>query len=267
MKRILIIFLLTLSLAGLSQSRLLLNPLTGELELTANITYMSDTLINLGTGYPGTNLINAIVGHSSSSVSENSMILGSHSRASCAYNFILGSYISCSADHSFTISAGYIDNQQSSIRLPGSVGIGYLSNRAIMYVHSGYNYGDPYQGNIGGVLINRWRNYHRTYYADDLLALGIYAHNVDGNSYMLKLKDSAGVEKFSINDQGTMAVAGSFEAGSVISNYTPKIYHAAGDTSFVPVPTKLGDLYIDTSSKDVYISNATSRGGWIKVNE
>jgi hypothetical protein len=275
MKRILIILLLSISLAGYSQSRLQLNPITGDLELSANIAFMADTLINLGDNSPGQFLVNSLIGHNNSSVSKNSMIIGFNCSANCADNFVMGSYFKCSSDHGFAISGGSMEVSQTFNqhgRIPGSVGIGYFSQRGAMHVHSGYNSDDTYCGDIGGVLINRYWTFKSyinryQYYADSALALSVYSHNVDGSSYMMKLKDSEGVEKFSINDQGATTVAGSFEAGSVISNYTPMVYHAAGDTSYIPVPVKLGDLYIDTSQKDVYISNNTARGGWQKVNE
>ena len=47
----------------------------------------------------------------------------------------------------------------------------------------------------------------------------------------------------------------------------PTIYSAAGDTSNYPVPGKVGNLYIDTSAGDVYVSiKAIRHDGWIKLN-
>lgn len=270
MKRILTILLIVISISGHSQSRLQLNPITGQLELSANIAYMADTLINLGDNIPGQHLINSYIGHYNGSVSANSMIIGNNSIASCDENFLMGSYISCSSDHSFSIFGGtglFGAYGGGSLRIPGSVGIGYYSIRGALNIHSGYNNGDEYCGDKGGVLINRWRVvYGSQYYQDTLLSLGIYAHNIDGNSYMMRLKDSVGAERFSINDQGATTVAGSLSSESVVSNYTPSIYHSAFDTTYIPVPDKVGDIYIDTAEKDVYISNSTNRGGWQKVN-
>lgn len=265
MRRILTILLILISLAGHSQSRLQLNPLTGQLELSANIAYMADTLINLGGNVAAHNLVNGYIGYSNASVSENSMIVGFNSYAACKENFVLGSYYRCNSDYVVSIWGGNIPDNNRYI--PGSVGIGYYSQRGALDIHSGYNNGDEYCGDKGGVLINRWRlGYGSQYYQDTLLSLGIYSHNVDGNSYMMKLKDSGGSERFAINDQGTTTVAGSLSPESVVSNYTPAIYHAAFDTTYIPVPNKVGDIYIDTAAKDVYISNSPSKGGWKKVN-
>lgn len=47
----------------------------------------------------------------------------------------------------------------------------------------------------------------------------------------------------------------------------PTIYSAAGDTSNYPTPGKVGNIYIDTSSSDVYVSvKAIRHNGWKKVN-
>lgn len=267
MKKILTILLITMSVAGYSQSRLQMNPITGELELSANISYMADTLINLGRGnYPGRGIINGYVGYQNGSISLNSMILGFNCYANCKENFILGSYFRCSSDHAFSITGGSVSND--NLHIPGSVGVGYYSRRGALNIHSGYNNGDDYCGDKGGVLINRWRlGYGSQYYQDAYLALGIYALNIDGNSYMMKLTDSDGAEKFSINDQGVTTLAGTLSSESVENNYTPAIYYAAYDTAFVSVPEKAGDIYIDTDQKDVYISYEAARGGWKKVNE
>lgn len=46
----------------------------------------------------------------------------------------------------------------------------------------------------------------------------------------------------------------------------PTIYTAAGDTSSVPVPVKIGDIFIDTANSKVYVSKSAARNGWLKLN-
>lgn len=47
----------------------------------------------------------------------------------------------------------------------------------------------------------------------------------------------------------------------------PTIFSAAGDTSAYPTPGKVGNIFIDTSSGNVYISiKATRHDGWVKLN-
>jgi len=44
------------------------------------------------------------------------------------------------------------------------------------------------------------------------------------------------------------------------------IYSAAGDTSNVSYPSKIGDIFIDTSASKVYVAKSTARGGWLILN-
>lgn len=46
----------------------------------------------------------------------------------------------------------------------------------------------------------------------------------------------------------------------------PTIYSAAGDTSNVPVPGKIGNIFINTSAGKVYISKSAIRNGWVILN-
>jgi hypothetical protein len=47
----------------------------------------------------------------------------------------------------------------------------------------------------------------------------------------------------------------------------PTIYSAAGDTSNYPVPGKIGNIFINTSDGDVYVSiKAIRHDGWVKLN-
>ena len=48
--------------------------------------------------------------------------------------------------------------------------------------------------------------------------------------------------------------------------FIPIIYSAAGDTSNCRVPGKIGNIFINTSTKKVYISTSPTRGGWTITN-
>ena len=67
-------------------------------------------------------------------------------------------------------------------------------------------------------------------------------------------------------DRDEMTMAGSIETGYLECDYTPKVHSAAADTSIMHTPLKIGDYFIDTSARDVYISTGTARGSWRKVN-
>ena len=52
-----------------------------------------------------------------------------------------------------------------------------------------------------------------------------------------------------------------------VTNIIPMIYSGAGDTSLYATPGKIGNIYINTSTGDVYISiKAIRHDGWVKVN-
>jgi hypothetical protein len=48
--------------------------------------------------------------------------------------------------------------------------------------------------------------------------------------------------------------------------YISIINTAAGDTSNFPIPTKVLDMYFDSSNNKLYIAKTAARGGWIKLN-
>jgi len=267
-KSILILIMISLFVTGMSQTKLILNPITGDLEYSVNANYMADTLINLGEENFPSRYITGVIGHNNNMFSPFGYLFGLNSVMNCDNNTAIGAWINCLSDYATTIRGGYIgsvtSNPSGVNKISGSVGIGYFSKRACMYIHSGYSNGDPFtnQADIGGVLINRFLSG----FSDSLIALDIYSSNIDGSSYMLRLKNSSGVEKLSINDNGNTTISGSFSASSLSDNYTPRIYSAPGDTSLIPVPGKVGNLFINTNLKDVFISITPYRGSWLKVN-
>lgn len=46
----------------------------------------------------------------------------------------------------------------------------------------------------------------------------------------------------------------------------PTIQSEGGDTASYPVPDKIGDIYVDVASGKIYMSVASSRGGWRILN-
>ena len=46
----------------------------------------------------------------------------------------------------------------------------------------------------------------------------------------------------------------------------PTIFKAAGDTSNYHTPGKAGNIFIDISSGNIYISKSAVRSGWVKLN-
>lgn len=46
----------------------------------------------------------------------------------------------------------------------------------------------------------------------------------------------------------------------------PKIYTAAGDTSNMSTPLKIGDLFIDTTNGIIYVAEEAVTGGWLRIS-
>lgn len=46
----------------------------------------------------------------------------------------------------------------------------------------------------------------------------------------------------------------------------PEIHAFPGDTANFPVPSKVGDIFINTSASKVYVSVKNTRGGWVILN-
>ena len=169
----------------------------------------------------------------------------------------MGSLIDCGTDKVIVIGA--TSHGDLSARIPGSVAFGYSSEYAIMHVHSGYSIGrNTFRGNVGGVRIGPT---NRSSF-DENTALEIIAHSDSASATTIL---ATGSDELVI-DNSSMTVFGSLETGYFENSYTPAIHSAAGDTSLLPVPLKTGDIYIDTSEKDVYISAGYERGKWKKVS-
>jgi parallel beta-helix repeat protein len=66
------------------------------------------------------------------------------------------------------------------------------------------------------------------------------------------------------SDLLTQGVIG-LESNIVQSTITPRISYAAADTTGI-IPSKAGDIYINTSTGKIYISKSALRGGWIILN-
>jgi hypothetical protein len=143
----------------------------------------------------------------------------------------------------------------------GSIGLGFFATEPLMYIQSGYEAGETYTADIGGVSIGGSD-------LDTLTALQINKH-LSGDAYFLKLKkyvDYSLTDVFTVDYSGDAVLTGTLTTDSVICTYTPTIYQAVGDTSNYNTPEKIGDMFIDTSAGDTYISVGSTRGDWVKLN-
>lgn len=240
-----------------------MDPLTGELGYVTNTYVMTDSLIHLGYGNTTTSgNLNTIIGYGNL-LSEHSIAFGWSNQATCSENFLIGYNINCTSDKTITIGRG-AGSVGIYTWMPGSIGLGMLTERATLHVHSGYGQlNNGYEGDIGGVIIG-WTGAYNIPNA----GLEINAHRDANNP-----KTNPPTAKFisTENDEWIvgmeeMTVAGSLSAGNISCSFVPHVYSGAADTSLLPTPLKTGDYYIDTSARDVYISTSATRGSWIKVN-
>lgn len=254
-----IILLLSISLGILAQERprLVRNPLTGEEEYITNVYFMQDSLIVLGysdylnpTGY-----LNASIGYGFQNNSEHGFNIGWNNLIGCTENFVIGHGLRCDAERVFTIGTNAAGGGNMTGRIPGSIAFGVMTKYPMLHIHSGYSGSVNYSGDIGGVRIGGSRASF-----ESNVALEIFGHN-DDNAVMI----NAGSNKWRIRED-SLNLAGWMETGYLECTYVPKVHSAAGDTSILPTPLKIGDYYIDTSSRDVYIAVGSTRGSWLKVN-
>jgi len=265
MRALLLTILLIVSLPLLSQEsgHIVLNPLTGDLEYVTNPYAIGDSLVNLGyNNNVARQTLSTMIGFGNYLGSPDCITIGWDNKAGCAQNFSMGKNIVCNADKVIMIGMSTVN---AEAYMAGSVALCPTSEMAVLHIHSGYNMpNNGFVGNMGGVRIGEGSLYNK-----DSTALEIIAHQDPSN---LRAASPEGAKLITTEDDewviGTdaMTLAGSIEAGYVECDYVPTVHSAASDTSLLPTPLKIGDYYIDTDARDVYISTGTARGSWKKVN-
>ncbi len=129
--------------------RLLVNPITGHLEYSSNIYWMSDTLINFGNHNQFTpGLICGVIGNDNHvNAQEGEFVIGNNNSTGCNEEFLFGSWMECFANGSMSISSGWLPKHNRFMNdCPGSIGIGILSLSPILYIDYGYYEGDSWRG-------------------------------------------------------------------------------------------------------------------------
>jgi hypothetical protein len=260
MRDIFAIFLLAVTFSLFSQERghIVLNPLTGELEYVTNPYAIGDSLVNLGyDNNIARSTLSTMIGYGNFLGQPDCIAIGWDNSTNCEQNFALGKYIECNGEKVIMIG---MSNRKVEARMPGSVAFCPPGEYAVMHIHSGYGMGaNTYVGNKGGVRIGQGSAYNT-----DSTALEIFAHireNTPDNAQLIATENDEWIV-----DPDEMILAGSISTGYLECDYTPKVHSGAADTSLLPVPLKVGDYYIDTSARDVYISTGTVRGSWKKAN-
>lgn len=237
----------------------MMNPQTGKLDYISQVNPVNDSTINFGTNNTlSSDTLNGVIGHSNTVQAARSMAFGYMNTTTRADNILFGAYTGSDTTHTITIGRGLSVGGKMVNSRYGSIGLGYFSSVPILYIQSGYEPGESYSADIGGVSIGGPE-------LDTLTALQINEH-LTGNAYFLKCKNSIGSDVFTVDYDGNATLSGTMTVDSVICTYTPTIYQAAGDTANYNTPAKLGDMFIDTSAGDTYISVGSSRGDWIKLN-
>jgi len=261
MKRILFIILfIPVLLSAQDTTNLKFNPIEGRWDYISNIYPGSDTVINFGTNNTFTSdSLNGVVGHQNVVSSGNGISFGYHNDLTHAGVFQFGAFLQSDTTYNLTIGRGWNRFDKLANSKYGTIGLGYFSSTPTMYIHSGLEPGETWTEDIGGVSIG-------TDQLDTLTALQIQSLKDDGTSYLIKGQSSSSVEVFTLDDQGNMEITGTLTVDSVVCDHVPTIHQAAGDTSNYNTPDKIGDIFIDTSSGDSYMSTGTSRGDWLKLN-
>lgn len=259
MKKYIILILLLLPVLSYSQ-KYVMNPETGKFDYYIQVIPGSGTVINFGSnntlsGDP----LNGVVGHNSTVNAARSLSIGHNNTITQDDNIVFGTYLAPTVQHNITIGRGADVSSPMVNSKYGTVGIGYFATVPTLYVHSGYEVGQTYVGDIGGVSIGGPD-------LDTLTALQLTSHASDGSSYFLKMKDSTGVEYMTVDDLGNMVLSGVLTVDSLVCSHTPTIHTAVGDTSNYHTPNKVGDMFIDSSGGGVYVSTGTARGDWVLLN-
>jgi len=265
MKKLIVIALLTIPLVVCSQDPLpdpnyILDPVTGEFDYISRVYPANDSTINFGTNNTlSSDTLNGVIGHSNTVNAPRAMAIGYMNSVAKSNNLLFGAYVSADTTHTVTIGRGLnMSNRMINSRY-GSIGLGYFSSAPLMYIQSGYEPGEEYTADIGGVSIGGPA-------LDTLTALQINKHLSDPDAYFLKCKDWVGSDVFTVDYDGNADLSGTLTADSMICTHVPTIHQAAGDTSNYHTPDKIGDMFIDTSAGDTYISVGSSRGDWVKLN-
>jgi len=263
-----LLLLFSLALFAQQTGRIVLNPLTGDLEYVTNIYSMGDSLVNIGYGnYPNnTNRptkIYTIIGYGNVMGDDHNIAIGWGNTTSCLEVFSMGKNLRCDMERVIQIGMSEIISEAD---MPGTVALcPTKSAKGVLHVHSGFEMpNNGYVEDIGGVIIGDGRTYN-----NDSTALEIITHldvenprSVTPASAQLIATEN---DEWTI-DPDEMTLAGSMAIGYLECDYVPKVHSAASDTSLLPIPLKIGDYYIDTSARDVYIATGTARGSWRKVN-
>lgn len=256
-----IILLLTLSIYAGAQdtTRYIFNPQTGRPDYISRYTPANDSTINFGSNNTvSSDTANGAIGHNNTVDAPLSMAFGYSNTTARANNILFGIYTRADSSNTITIGRGLNGGIQMNNTRYGSIGLGMFASEPLMYIQSGYEFGETYSDDIGGVSIGGKA-------LDTLTALQINAH-LTGSAYFLKCKTYAGTDVFSVDYDGNAELAGILTVDSVVCTHVPTIHQAAGDTSNYHTPDKIGDLFIDTSAGDTYISVGSSRGDWEKLN-
>ena len=265
MKKLIIGILLLWAVMGIlfaqESGHIVLNPLTGDLEYVTNPYAIGDSLVNLGYDNNIDHAtLSTMIGFGNYLGSPDCVSVGWDNSVNCTQNFSLGKNIQCNAEKVIMIGMSPYLNVEA--RMPGSIAFCPGGGYGTMYVHSGYTQANnTYSGNIGGVRIGRG-----TAYTDGNIALEVIGSypGFEDSPATSKIINTGNGEW--VVDPDEMTLTGSVEVGYLESPYTPKVHSAAADTSLLPTPLKIGDYFIDTSARDVYISTGTARGTWKKVN-
>ena len=247
---------------GQDTTRYVWNPITGNWDYLSKHYAVNDSTINYGSNNTlSADTLNGVVGHGNSVTVDRSMAFGYNNVTTRAYNMLIGSFLESDTTYTLTMGRGLSAVSPLVNSKYGSIGLGFLATEPVMYVQSGYEAGEEYTADIGGVSIGGPD-------LDTLTALQINEH-LTGDAYFLKCKkyvDYVLTDVFTVDYDGDATLTGTLTADSLISPYTPTIYQAAGDTSNYNTPAKIGDMFIDTSAGKTYISVGTSRGDWVILN-
>ena len=243
---------------------IVLNPLTGNLEFVSNPYSIGDSLINLGYDNDvALSTLSTMVGFGNYLSQPDCIVFGWDNTVNCSQNFALGKNIRCNSDKVLMFGMG---DKTVEAKMPGSIAFCPEAKWAVMHIHSGYGMpNNGWEGNKGGVRIGYGKAY-----SDGDVALEVIAHMDTTSSSGFappagdRLIATENEEWVVAPDETTFA--GSLEVANIESTYTPHVYSGAADTSLLSTPLKIGDYYIDTDSRNVYISVSTAEGGWRKVN-
>jgi len=265
MKRLIfIVGLLVIFLQAFGQdtTRYVWNPVTSNWDYISQVNAVNDSTINYGTNNTVSNdTLNGAIGHGNIVNTDRSMALGYYNTTSTANNLLIGSFTESDATYNMTIGRGLSAVSRLKNSRYGSIGLGFFATEPVMYVQSGYELGETYTADIGGVSIGGPE-------LDTLTALQINEH-LTGDAFFLKCKkwvSNTLTDVFTVDYDGDATLSGTFTADSIICTHTPTIYQAAGDTSNYHTPVKIGDMFVDTSADETYISVGSSRGDWVKLN-